>query len=38
MAACKCLPAPCLFGFGGQRGLRRVDAGDGGVDRARRQG
>ena len=38
MAACKCHPAAWLSDFGAQRRLRRIDAGDGGVDRIRRQG
>lgn len=38
MAACKCRPAAWLSDFGAQRRLRRIDAGDGGVDRIRRQG
>ena len=38
MAACKCRPAAWLSDLGAQRRLRRIDAGDGGVDRIRRQG
>lgn len=36
MTACKCRPAAWLFDLGAQGGLRRIDVGDGGVDRVRR--